>query len=88
MQAETGAAIREGNDEAQADALPLLTKVAAEKNNPQWSLVWVDGDTAFASLDQQHLLLDYTPTASWNSVGQKLVPADHSYDPTGTTVGV
>jgi iron(III) transport system substrate-binding protein len=65
---------------------PLLTKIAAEKNNPQWSLVWVDGDTAFASLDQQHLLLDYAPTASWNSVGQKLVPADHSYDPTGTTV--
>lgn len=65
---------------------PLLTKVAAEKNNPQWSLLWVDGDTAFASLDQQHLLLDYKPTASWNAVGQKLVPSDNSYDPTGTTV--
>jgi iron(III) transport system substrate-binding protein len=65
---------------------PLLTKITAEKNNPQWSLVWVDGDTAFASLDKQGLLLDYKPTANWNTVGQKLVPADNSYDPTGTTV--
>ncbi len=65
---------------------PLLTKVTAEKNNPQWSLLWVDGDTAFASLDQQGMLLDYSPKADWNSVGEKLVPADHSYDPTGTTV--
>lgn len=65
---------------------PLLTKVAAEKNNPQWSLLWVDGDTAFASLDKQGLLLDYKPAASWNSVGQKILPTDGSYDPTGTTV--
>jgi iron(III) transport system substrate-binding protein len=65
---------------------PLLTKIAAEKNNPQWSLLWVDGDTAFASLDKQGQLLDYKPTASWNTVGKKIVPADNSYDPTGTTV--
>jgi iron(III) transport system substrate-binding protein len=65
---------------------PLLTKIAAEKNNPQWSLLWVDGDTAFASLDQQGELLHYKPTASWNTVGKKIVPADNSYDPTGTTV--
>jgi iron(III) transport system substrate-binding protein len=65
---------------------PLLTKIAAEKNNPQWSLLWVDGDTAFASLDKQGELLDYAPTASWNSVGKALVPLDNSYDPTGTTV--
>lgn len=65
---------------------PLLTKITAEKNNPQWSLLWVDGDTAFASLDQQHLLLDYSPKADWNAVGKKLEPSDHSYSPTGTTV--
>jgi iron(III) transport system substrate-binding protein len=65
---------------------PLLTKIAAEKNNPQWSLLWVDGDTAFASLDKQGELLDYKPSAAWNTVGQKIVPADNSYDPTGTTV--
>jgi iron(III) transport system substrate-binding protein len=65
---------------------PMLTKVAAEKNNPQWSLLWADGDTAFASLDKQNLLLDYAPTAAWTTVGKGLVPSDNSYTPTGTTV--
>ena len=65
---------------------PLLTKIQAEKNNPQWSMLWVDGDTAFASLDQQKLLASYTPTASFNVVGKAIVPSDNSYAPTGTTV--
>lgn len=65
---------------------PLLTKVAAEKNNPQWSLLWVDGDTAFAALDKQGQLLPYTPTAALDAVGKALVPADHSYVPVSTTV--
>lgn len=65
---------------------PLLTKVAAEKNNPQWSMLWVDGDTAFASLDKQGELLDFKSTADWTSVGTKIDPADNSYTPTGTTV--
>ena len=65
---------------------PLLTKVAAERNNPQWGLLWVDGDTAFAALDKQGLLLPYTPKAALNAAGQALVPADHSYVPVSTTV--
>ncbi|MDQ1734086.1 MAG: iron(III) transport system substrate-binding protein [Pseudonocardiales bacterium] len=65
---------------------PLLTKVAAEKNNPQWGLLWVDGDTAFAALDKQGQLLPYTPKAALTSVGQALVPTDHSYVPVSTTV--
>ncbi len=65
---------------------PLLTKVAAEKNNPQWGLLWVDGDTAFASLDKQGQLLPYTPKASLNAAGQALVPSDHAYVPVSTTV--
>ena len=65
---------------------PLLTKVAAEKNNPRWGLLWVDGDTAFAALDKQGQLLPYTPAAALNSVGKALVPADHSYVPVSTTV--
>jgi ABC-type Fe3+ transport system substrate-binding protein len=32
---------------------PLRTEVVAEKNNPQWGVLWADGDTAFAALDQQ-----------------------------------
>jgi len=65
---------------------PLLTKVAAEKNNPQWGLLWVDGDTAFAALDKQGQLLPYTAPTALNAAGQALVPADHSYVPVSTTV--
>jgi iron(III) transport system substrate-binding protein len=65
---------------------PLLAKVAAEANNPQWGLLWVDGDTAFASLDKQGQLLDYAPPITLTTVGQSLVPADHSYIPISTTV--
>lgn len=65
---------------------PLLTKIQAEKNNPQWSMLWVDGDTAFASLDKQGLLAPYAAQAAWNSVGKAILPSDHSYTPTGTTV--
>jgi iron(III) transport system substrate-binding protein len=65
---------------------PLLTKVAAEKNNPKWGVLWVDGNTAFAALDQQGQLLDYAPPLQLNTAGQALVPADHSYIPVSTTV--
>lgn len=65
---------------------PLLAKVAAESNNPQWGVLWVDGDTAFAALDKQGQLLPYTSQATLNSVGSALVPSDHSYVPVSTTV--
>jgi iron(III) transport system substrate-binding protein len=65
---------------------PLLTKIAAERSNPQWSLLWVDGDQAFAALDQQGQLAQYASPTPLTSVGKSLVPADHSYTPTATTV--
>lgn len=65
---------------------PLLTKIAAEKNNPQWSMLWVDGDTAFAALDKDGQLLPYQPKATFTPAGTALLPTDHSYVPTGTTV--
>lgn len=65
---------------------PLLTKVAAERNNPQWGLLWVDGDTAFAALDKQGQLLGYAPSATLTPAGRALVPSDHSYVPVSTTV--
>ena len=66
---------------------PLLIKVEAEKNNPKWGLLWVDGATAFASLDQQGLLMKgWEPTVSWNSLGKQAVPTDKSYIPTGLTM--
>ena len=64
---------------------PLLAKAAAERNNPQWGLLWVDGDTAFATLDKQGQLLDYNPGVTLSAAGQTLVPSDHSYSPVSTT---
>jgi iron(III) transport system substrate-binding protein len=66
---------------------PLLAKVAAERSNPQWSLLWVDGAEAFASLDGQgQLLKGYEPNASLTAAGQAVVPKDKSYVPTGLTL--
>jgi len=64
---------------------PLLAKVQAEKNNPKWNILWVDGNTAFAALDKQGQLATYAPKATFTAVGKSLVPANHSYIPTGTT---
>ena len=66
---------------------PLLTQIEASKNNPNWGLLWVDGATAFAGLDQQGLLMKgYEPTVQWNSLGTQSVPSDKSYTPTGVTL--
>jgi len=66
---------------------PLLTQIAASKNNPKWGLLWVDGATAFAGLDTQHLLLQgWEPSVSWNSLGKEALPTDKSYIPTGVTL--
>lgn len=66
---------------------PLLAKIQAEKNNPQWGLLWVDGAEAFASLDQQGMLLKgYEPNVSWTDQGRAVLPQDRSYVPTGLTM--
>jgi iron(III) transport system substrate-binding protein len=66
---------------------PLLTQIEASRNNPNWGLLWVDGATAFAGLDQQGLLLKgFEPKVSWDSLGTQSLPADKSYTPTGVTL--
>ena len=66
---------------------PLLTQIEASKNNPNWGLLWVDGATAFAGLDQQGLLQrGFEPKVSWNTLGQQSLPANKSYTPTGVTL--
>jgi iron(III) transport system substrate-binding protein len=66
---------------------PLLTQIEASKNNPDWGLLWVDGDTAFAGLDSAGMLLKgFEPSVSWNSLGSGVVPKDKSYVPTGVTL--
>jgi iron(III) transport system substrate-binding protein len=81
FQAATGIPVKLNDDSTG----PLLAKVAAEKNNPQWGVLWVDGDQAFASLDQQGQLLSYPPPVPLNAAGTQLVPADHRYIPVSLT---
>ncbi|OJV90077.1 MAG: hypothetical protein BGO39_01515 [Chloroflexi bacterium 54-19] len=66
---------------------PLLAKVAAESNNPQWDVIWFDGDVTMASLDQQGYLLKWDSTAidNYTATGKSVLPSDHSYYPTGVT---
>jgi iron(III) transport system substrate-binding protein len=66
---------------------PLLTQIEASKNNPNWGLLWVDGATAFAGLDQQGLLQKgFEPSVQWDSLGTQSLPTDKSYTPTGVTL--
>jgi iron(III) transport system substrate-binding protein len=66
---------------------PLLARVQAERANPQWGVLWVDGDEAFAALDKQGMLVKpFQPQVSYTAAGKAVVPADKSYVPTGLTV--
>jgi len=66
---------------------PLLTQIEASKNNPNWGLLWVDGDTAFAGLDKQGMLMKgFEPSVGFNKMGSSVIPTDKSYTPTGITL--
>lgn len=66
---------------------PLVAKIQAETNNPQWSLFWADGSEAFAALDQQgQLVRGYKPDVPRNELGTSVIPANGSYIPTGATL--
>ncbi len=66
---------------------PLLARISAQRNNPQWGLLWVDGNQPFAALDQQGLMLrGFEPSVPWNATADKLIPADKSFVPTGITI--
>ncbi len=64
---------------------PLLARIQAEKANPQWGLLWVDGNAAFGSLDKQGLLAKHLTSPALNATAKGLVPADASFIPTGMT---
>ncbi|HVA20325.1 MAG TPA: extracellular solute-binding protein, partial [Solirubrobacteraceae bacterium] len=64
---------------------PLLARIQAEKSNPQWGLLWVDGNEAFAQLDNEGLLKKNLTVPALSTTGQSLVPSDKSFVPTGLT---
>ncbi len=65
----------------------LLAKIAAEGNNPQWDVVWFDGNVTMQSLDDQGMLLKWSSPniGNYTSLGASNIPGDHSYYPTGIT---
>ncbi len=70
---------------------PLLAKITAEKNNPQWGVYWADGAEPCAAFDIDKQLLHYTPKgAHLNAIGAQLAPKTHAYQVPGFTemVGV
>lgn len=67
---------------------PLLAKVIAERQNPQWDVIWFDGNAPMANFDAQGMLLrGYSPPnlSRYTGLGKSLLPADHAYFPTGVT---
>lgn len=66
---------------------PLVAKVQAEKQNPQWNLVWFDGAEAMRGLANQGLLLKgWEPSVRWNALAKEVQPADRAYVPGGVTL--
>jgi iron(III) transport system substrate-binding protein len=65
----------------------LLAKVAAEHNNPQWDVIWFDGNVTMQTLDDEGYLLKWDSSAisTFTTEGTKVIPADHAYYPTGLT---
>lgn len=65
----------------------LLARVSAEGKRPAWTMAWFDGNEAAAGLDSAGLLSrQMVPDLKWTQLGQKLIPRDGSYTPTGLTL--
>jgi iron(III) transport system substrate-binding protein len=65
---------------------PLLARVQAERVNPQWDVLWFDGDEAMQGLATQGLLqCGWQPAVRYTPLGQRLVPSSHCWLPVGVT---
>jgi iron(III) transport system substrate-binding protein len=66
-----------------------LGKIAAEGNNPQFDLLWVDGSAVFERLMQdgsvQAIPADVAAAAKFNDLGKALMPASMAFIPTGAS---
>ena len=65
---------------------PLLARVQAESRNPQWDVLWLDGNQAMQTFAAQGLLqCGWTPGVRYTALGQQLVPPSHCWQPVGVT---
>ncbi len=65
---------------------PLLARVQAESGNPQWDVLWLDGNQAMQTFATQGLLqCGWTPAVRYTALGRQLVPPSHCWQPVGVT---
>lgn len=83
FKAQTGIAVNLVDDSTG----PLVAKITAERNNPQWDVVWFDGNVTMQTLDTQGYLLKWNSPniGNYTSLGTQNVPSDHAYYPSGIT---
>ena len=66
-----------------------LGKIAAEGDNPQFDIVWLDGSAVMVRMAENHVLQpipsDVYDKASFTDFGKSLVPTSHAYLPTGAS---
>lgn len=66
-----------------------LGKIAAEGDNPQFDVVWLDGSAVMERMLQDHVLQPVPQAAfaaaKFNALGQSLIPTDHAFLPTGAS---
>jgi iron(III) transport system substrate-binding protein len=65
---------------------PLLARVQAEARNPQWDVLWLDGNQAMQIFASEKLLqCGWAPTVRYTALGKQLVPPSHCWQPVGVT---
>ncbi|MDL2400368.1 ABC transporter substrate-binding protein [Rhizobium mayense] len=67
----------------------VLGKIAAEGNNPQFDIVWLDGSAVMERMAADHVLQpipgDIYDKAAFTDFGKSLIPANHAFLPTGAS---
>lgn len=64
----------------------IQSRIEAEKGNPNWDVVWMDGQAAFARWNNEGILLEDLKLKNQdnlNEFGQSLLPETMAYIPTG-----
>lgn len=66
-----------------------LGKIAAEGDNPQFDIVWLDGSAVLERMATTHVLQpipsDVYPKINYTAFGTSLIPASHSFVPTAAS---
>ncbi|MDQ0226230.1 extracellular solute-binding protein [Metabacillus niabensis] len=64
----------------------IQSRIESEKSNPNWDVVWMDGQASFSRWDDEGMFkqnLDLENKANLNDFGKELLPKTDAYYPTG-----